>query len=82
MTWNYDISQAPKGLHETQEIEVKGKVQSRKIFEPERIIVACRDGATVTLSHWLPTQERWLNLATDEVPTAWMLWPEHPEASE
>ena len=81
--WNYDIEAAPRGR--TVMIENFGNV-----FRHDRVIVAARDGVTVTQSKWLPpgrdksghrTVGRWEGLAVGEVPVAWMPWPSHPNAS-
>ena len=71
--WNFDMSEAPRGHHEDRAV-AKG---TRKVFIPARIIAAASDG-TVTLSNWIPDQQRWNMFTEDAPPIAWMPWPEHP----
>ena len=79
MEWDFNISNAPRG-HEEEKIKtIKGKDVVSKVFVPVKIIVACKCG-TVTLSHWIPQQQRWNMLAKGEKPLAWLPWPEHPKA--
>jgi len=87
--WSFDISQAPRGLTIPQE---QMRRQDGKLvpvivnqFVPEWIWAATRKGEVIR-SHWLPADGkhrpngRWLNLATDEQPVAWMRYvvPSHP----
>lgn len=75
--WNFDISQAPKGNWvETQKTAGKTVVM-QMIHVPDPIIAAGNDGV-VTLSKWLPKEERWCMFTKDVPPLAWMPWPSHP----
>lgn len=72
--WNYNMSEAPKGSY--REVAIgKG---TRKIHEPVRIIAAAPDSDVVTISNWLPDQERWNMFTKERPPIAWAPWPEHP----
>lgn len=74
--WNFDISQVPRG---SKKVVDAGKGR-REVFVRVPVLLACRDGKTVTLSHWIEEQSRWNMLAKGEEPLAWMPWPEHPDA--
>lgn len=85
MEWNYDMKEAPRGHYETREHAGKdGKIISRDVFVPEKIIACDKSGQTVTVSHWIPPTDkspgRWCMFATTETPLAWMPWPKHPAA--
>jgi len=84
MTWNTDISAAPRGYEKkVSHIDNKGRTITKTVFVPQNVILACGDGETVTVSRWLPNVARWNMLATGEQPVAWMPWPNHPsEASQ
>lgn len=69
--WNHDIAKAPRGNYRLV-AGPKGK-GDRKVFEPERIIVASRCGV-VTVSYWLPEQKRWSMFTAEAGPIAWMQW--------
>jgi hypothetical protein len=79
--WNFDLSQAPRGRKVASTVTVKGVEHVRDTFVPAKVILAtkCRK---VTLSHWLPDEERWLMLAKGEQPKAWHAWPQYPEITE
>ena len=71
-SWRFDIENAPKG----RTIELPGpKGSVRKVHKPELVIIACSDGETVTLSRWLPDENRWNMIGRNETPIAWMEWP-------
>lgn len=84
--WDFDINAAPKG----DEKRVAGKVAGtrayeRKVHVRERIFAA-GNGGVVTVSYWIPDQERW-NMFTKAVPPmAWRPYvegaplPRHPLA--
>lgn len=75
--WSYDISAAPRGKMVTQTVTVKGEERVRDVFVPAKVILATKCGK-VTLSHYIPDEDRWLMLASGEHPVAWQAWPEHP----
>lgn len=80
VTWNFDISAAPRGRIVQQTRKVKGEDVTGDVFQPDRVILATKCGQ-VTTSRYLPKEDRWEGLATGEQPLAWQLWPEHPEAA-
>lgn len=80
MAWSFDMSSAPKGRMEIRKTIVKGVEKDRQVFVTERIIAASADGVTVTLSSWIPDQQRWNMFTKETPPIAWQPWPEHPGA--
>ena len=80
-TWNFDISQAPKGgLTEARFLRgPKGKERLVQDYHAPRIIAA-GNGGVVTSSKWLPDAGRWEMFTKDAPPIAWQPWPEHPHA--
>lgn len=73
--WRFDVENAPKG----REVQVPGpKGSTRTVHKPDAVIVASADGQTVTLSRWMPAEQRWNMLAKGEQIVAWMAWPSHP----
>ena len=79
MTWNRDISLAPRGKYVVVNRKFGKTMADAQVFKPDRVILATKCGK-VTLSHYLPDEKRWMMLHTNEEPVAWMAWPEHPEA--
>lgn len=81
--WNFNMAEAPRGQTETRSwTKEDGTEAQRSVFIPERIIAAAGDEKqTVTVSNWLPDQNRWNMFAKEHPPIAWMAWPEHPAAS-
>lgn len=80
MSWNFDISEAPRGQTVMQPRKVGDKETMVSTFVPDRVILATKCGK-VTLSEWLPKAGRWMMLNGGEQPVAWQPWPEHPESS-
>lgn len=80
MSWNFDISTAPRGnVRKVKRIIGKNEVEV-DVHEPI-IIIAAGSGGVVTVSRWLPKEERW-NMFTKAVPPiAWMEFPQHPQVS-
>jgi len=77
--WNYDMSKAPRGAVEVRtQKRAKGREIEREVFVPEKIIAAARDGKTVTVTYWIPDQQRWCMFSKNETPLCWMPWPRHP----
>lgn len=84
--WCFDISQAPRGTWKS----VAGKAAGREnaIFERQvhvrEKVFAAGSGGVVTVSWWLPDEERWCMFAKEVPPLAWMPWeenaplPQHP----
>lgn len=71
MTWNHDMSKAPRGKLRIQPAGGKG---TRKVPERAEIIVAGACG-TVTRSHWIDGERRWLMFTSEAPPIAWMPLP-------
>lgn len=78
MSWNFDISQAPRGKMVTQvQSRTKGDIEVTR-FVPDRVILATKCGKR-TLSQYIPDEDRWQMLAKGEQPIAWFPWPDYPE---
>ena len=78
MTWNFDVSEAPKGRTVERAVTTeKGKVPY-EAFEHDHVILASKCGK-VMRSYWIPDEQRWCMFSKHEEPVAWMLWPSHPE---
>jgi hypothetical protein len=56
-SWNYDITQAPKGRYEKVTRVIKGVEHVHERHVPEYIIAAGNEGV-VNLSRWLPDEGR------------------------
>lgn len=77
MTWNFNIEEAPKGRTVERAVTTeKGKVPY-EAFERENVILASKCGK-VTVSYWIPDENRWCMFSKHEAPVAWMHWPAHP----
>lgn len=85
MSWNHDMSAAPKG----QTVQVKRLVTDKSSasgkslrtieeFKQDHLILASKCGK-VTRSYWIPNEQRWCMFAKGEEPVAWQKWPEWPE---
>lgn len=75
MTWSSDISQAPRGnMVETTVQTSKGPRTTSRLV-PTKVILTTKCGK-VTLSQYIPDEERWLMLGKGEQPVAWQPWPE------
>lgn len=79
MTWNFDMSEAPRGETVTRKQRGKHGEMDVSVFVPDLIIAASECGK-VTLSRWLPDQDRWNMFTKDSPPIAWQPWPEHPKS--
>lgn len=77
MAWNFDISEAPKGEWVDSHKTVGKTVVMQCTHVPEYIIAAGNSGV-VTLSKWLPNEDRWNMFSKNTPPIAWMPWPKHP----
>jgi uncharacterized membrane protein len=81
MAWDFDMSIAPKGT--TEQRHRKGKDGETVVYSQHvsaKILAAADDGKTVTVSNWIPDQQRWNMFAKEHPPIAWMPWPDHPGA--
>ncbi len=82
MTWNYDISEAPRGHTEkVMRATAKGKEFEVDQFNPDPVILTANCG-TVMQSYWIEKSARWHGLSTNEIPVAWMPWPSPAAARE
>jgi len=75
MTWNFDITEAPRGKTVTRKV---GKAQSDAEFHEREYIIAASIDGVVTRSYWIPKEERWCMFSKAKPPVAWQPWPEHP----
>jgi hypothetical protein len=80
MTWNFNISEAPRGRSVTQLRTIKGKEVSVAVFERDPVFLATKCGK-VTTSYFIPKENRWCMLAAGEEPVAWMAWPTYPQVA-
>lgn len=82
MTWNTDISAAPRGKTITK--QVKTKDGFKDVPEPviERVWLASKCGKVV-LSHWVDSRSAWSGFGDKEQPVAWYPYfvPVHPFAA-
>lgn len=73
--WRTDVENAPRG----RTAELPGpKGSTRRVHQPDLVIVASADGKTVTVSRWIPDENRWNMLGKNERPVAWQPFPTHP----
>lgn len=77
MTWNFDMSAAPKGGLVTKTMKVRDGERTVEVWEAPRIIAASKCGL-VTTSRWLHDVERWEMFSKGGDPIAWQPWPDHP----
>jgi hypothetical protein len=80
MSWNTDMSQAPRGKTAHRLRVVDDKDITVETFVPDHVILATKCGK-VTRSYWIPDEQRWCMLAKGEEPIAWQDWPEWPTPS-
>ena len=76
--WNYNMGEAPKSYIEGKVHLREGKPVSIPTLVPKKIIAAVDGEALVTLTYWLPNEDRWCMFAHGQVPMCWMPWPEYP----
>ncbi|MEO1538513.1 MAG: hypothetical protein AAFR73_12370 [Pseudomonadota bacterium] len=76
MTWNTDMSTAPKGKTEkvTMTHHRNGKTFTKDITVKVPLLLSV--SVQVIKSFWSESREQWSGVATDETPDAWMPWPE------
>jgi hypothetical protein len=77
--WNNDMSQAPRGFVAHTTVSTANGPRSSSRFIAQRLILATKCGK-VTLSQYIPDEERWMMLSKGEEPVAWQRWPEHPSS--
>jgi hypothetical protein len=76
--WNFDISQAPRGHTVDDFVQTPKGVRKTTRFLPVKVILATKCGK-VTVSKYMPDEDRWEMLQKGEQPVAWQLWPLHPD---
>ena len=84
MTWNYDMSAAPKGRTvDVDGIGPKGAPFTKKVFQPD-IFIACEDSDAhaVITTYWIEKSQRWSGFGVNETPLCWQPWPIHPKKGD
>lgn len=81
MAWNFDMAKAPKGSWQNVERTVGKAIKVARVHTPE-LIIAAGNGGVVTISRWLPEEERWNMFTKDVPPLAWQPWPKHPSEEQ
>lgn len=74
MKWE-TIESAPKGNYKNVKC---GKGWEKEVHEPVYVLVPTSDGK-ITMSYWVPSQERWSMFTKKKPPTHWMPLPDLPE---
>lgn len=82
MDWNYNMDECPKSYIEPKTITDKNGV-SRTVDNviDMKVILASADCDTVTVSRWLPKEQRWNMFSKGQTPKAWMHYPAHPDTT-
>jgi hypothetical protein len=79
--WNFNMDQAPRGEErEVSRTVGKHRIVSVKLEHVPAPIIAAGACGVVTVSRWLPEEERWNMFTKASPPVAWMPWPTHPGA--
>jgi len=78
MSWNFDIEAAPHGVFHKVERKIGKNLVEMEEHIPALIIAAGSD-LVVTVSKWLPKEERWQMFSKNTPPIAWQPFPKHPE---
>lgn len=82
MTWDHDISRAPRGRYVIETRRIKdGKTADHRVFERDVIWLASKCGK-VMRSYYLPEEKRWCMFSASEKPVAWMAYDEARDAYE
>jgi hypothetical protein len=79
MAWNFNMDEAPKGYKRS----VSRAVGKNMVVFEEHVsvpIIAAGNDGIVTLSKWLPHEQRWNMFSKGTPPLAWMPWPSHPKS--
>jgi len=85
MSWNFDISTAPRGRTVKTERQTPKGIRTVESFEPDILILASACGK-VLRSYWVPANDHhdgyWAGFAQKDgtPPVAWMHWPAHPSS--
>lgn len=72
------IETAPKGYY--KKVKIRDE-REREVHVPEYFLVPTSDGK-VTISYWVPSQERFCMFTKKTPPTHWMPLPEPPTEGE
>lgn len=83
MTWNFDMTSAPRGRHVTQTRIIKGEPQQYDVFIMERVLLAHPTDGKVYATYWIEPNKftpngRWSGWCEGVEPLAWMPYPVHP----
>lgn len=83
MTWNFDMTSAPRGRHVTQTRIIKGEPQQYDVFIMERVLLAHPTDGKVYATYWIEPNKftpngRWSGWCEGVEPLAWMPYPIHP----
>lgn len=78
MTWNFDMSQAPKGGEVvTKQMLGKNEVELSRYVSP-LILAAGPTGGFVGVTRWDNKRGAWVYFSKDAPPIAWQPMPDHP----
>ena len=77
MSWNFDMTAVPRGETVLQTRPGKNGPVEVPVYKHAKVILAGACG-TVTVSRWLPEEERWEMFSKKETPIAWIAWPTSP----
>jgi hypothetical protein len=78
MSWNFDMTKAPRGETVTATRILKGKEVEFSRHVPQPIIAAGPSENFVGVSWWDPKREAWTFFSKDAPPIAWQAMPDHP----
>jgi len=76
--WNYNLEEAPKSYYtevKTGRFNKEGEPITKPGFIVERIFAVIPDSSTVTISYWLPRENRWCMFTKEHGPLCWKAWP-------
>lgn len=73
MNWNFNMDDAPRSHYERRKAG-KGVVS---YLVPHRLLCAGPDGL-ITISYYIPDEDRWNMFSAKQNPLAWMELPKHP----
>jgi hypothetical protein len=71
MTWNTDMTAAPRG--ETKQVRLADDKGTREITVKVPVLISA--GGEAYASYWSEKRGQWSGLATGEKADAWMPWP-------
>lgn len=82
--WNYNMDEAPKGTHRevSAGLAKDGSPKVRKVYQRVNLLAADGSSDLVTITCWLPDQNRWNMFTKEHPPIAWAEWPTHPGFKE